>query len=192
MLRLAVDGRDGDGGALVSWFYSRRARPREDVLYRPDRQVDEANVIPEELYDEMSSIQGLEEPWKHVCDMEMIRRDRIQNFLMREVVSDWKAFKDLARLGIVFLGDAAHATPIVGGEGADYAIQDALELADMVENCKEGMSAGFDHVEPAGDDRLEAMILKFYETKFSGEEGTPDWKSLRENAEKVLATMHNT
>jgi hypothetical protein len=44
------------------------------------RKAKEANVIPEEFYQEISGIKELVEPFKYVCDMEIVRRDRIQNF----------------------------------------------------------------------------------------------------------------
>jgi hypothetical protein len=74
VLLVAVDDRDGDEHVLISWFYSRRARPGNDVLYRPGRKVNEANVIPEEFYQEISRIKGLVEPFKYICDMEIMRR----------------------------------------------------------------------------------------------------------------------
>lgn len=198
-LVVAVDGRDAAGDVLVGWYYSRRARPDNDVLYRPDRKVNEANVIPEGFYEEVSSIEGLqEEPYKFIYDVEMMRSDRIQSFLMRQVVSDGVEFKDLAKRGIIFLGDAAHATPIVGSEGADYAIQDALDLANVLDKfdvgpfTKERASPGLEQIGSVSSERLRAMILEFYESKLSGREGDFTWKSMGENAEKLLATMHNT
>lgn len=134
VLLVAVGDFDGDEDVLISWFYSRRARPGNDVLYRPGRKVNEANVIPEEFYLEIPGIKGLVEPFKYVCDMEILRRDRIRNFLMRQLASHSTEFKELVKLGFVFLGDAAHGTPIVGSEGADYAIQDALDLTDVLDD----------------------------------------------------------
>ena len=198
VLLVAVDDRDGDEHVLISWFYSRRARPGNDVLYRPGRKVNEANVIPEEFYQEISGIKGLVEPFKYICDMEIMRRDRIQNFLMRQLAFNSAEFKELAKLGFVFLVDAAHGTPIIGSEGVDYAIQDPLDLADVLDDyyirdfTKERASAEFEQADPVSSDRLRAMILKFYETKLPDREGTSSWQTVVENAENVLATMHNT
>jgi hypothetical protein len=58
VLLVAVDDRDGDEDVLISWLYSRRGRPGNDVLYRPGRTVNEANVIPEEFYQGISGIKG--------------------------------------------------------------------------------------------------------------------------------------
>jgi 2-polyprenyl-6-methoxyphenol hydroxylase-like FAD-dependent oxidoreductase len=116
---------------------------------------------------------------------------------MRQLVFNSTELKELAKLGFVFLGDAAHGMPIVGSEGADYAIQDALDLADVLDDydigafTKEKASAEFEQADPVSSDRLREMILKFYETKLP-DEGTSSWQTVVENAENVLDSMHNT
>ena len=95
------------------------------------------------------------------------------------------------------MGDAAHAMPIVSSEGADHAIQDALDLSDVLDEysigafTKERASVESEYAESASEERLTAMILKFYETKHPGREAASSWKNLGENAEKISATMHN-
>jgi 2-polyprenyl-6-methoxyphenol hydroxylase-like FAD-dependent oxidoreductase len=97
---------------------------------------------------------------------------------MHQLAFNSAKFKELAKLGFVFLGDAAHRTPIISSEGVDYAIQDPLDLADVLNDyyigdfTKERASAKFEQADPVSSDRLRAMILKFYETKLPNQEGT--------------------
>lgn len=59
-----------------------------------------------------------------------------------EAITDWRAITTLSvessrlktwhRPGILFLGDAAHAMSLVGGVGVNYAIQDAVEAANVL------------------------------------------------------------
>jgi hypothetical protein len=69
---------------MIGWYNSRRAWLSNDVLYRPGRNVNEADVILEDFHEEIADIQALEEPFKFIFDQEMMRQDRIQNFLMRQ------------------------------------------------------------------------------------------------------------
>jgi hypothetical protein len=201
VLTVAVDDHDRTApkdSSLISWYYSRRARPGNDNLYRPGRKVNEASVVPEEFYEEIAGITGLEEPFKFICNMDLLRQDRVQNFLMRRILSDGAHFKKLAKLGFVFLGDAAHATSIVGSQGADVAIQDAMDLADVLDKTdigtytKEWESISFEPRKALTQEYLASTILKFYERTLLEQEGSPSWASLGEKAENVLADMHNT
>lgn len=57
----------------------------------------EANEIPDEPYEEISDTRGLEEPFKYICNMERMRRDRNQSFLMRQLVYDGNELEELAK-----------------------------------------------------------------------------------------------
>lgn len=64
--------------------------------------------------------------------MEKMRRDRILHWLMTDILVPLGDLKILAEKGVIAIGDAVHATPILGGEGANSAIADAVELAKWI------------------------------------------------------------
>jgi 2-polyprenyl-6-methoxyphenol hydroxylase-like FAD-dependent oxidoreductase len=51
---------------------------------------------------------------------------------MRTGLVNLQDLQALAQKGIFFIGDAIHAEPILGGEGANAAIVDGFELADCI------------------------------------------------------------
>ena len=95
---------------------------------------------------------------------------------MRSLTMDATDLEKLAGYGIVMIGDAAHAQPILGGRGANAAMRDAVELADFIARhgadavCavatfyKSGRYRGW----KAGVAESEAALLRMHE----GQEGT--------------------
>lgn len=116
----------------MSWTYSRPARGPHDPLHRPNRSNAEATSIPNDLYDEISALSDLKPPFKDAFDVEKIRQDRVLHWLMRAGLVHLPDLQALARKGVFFIGDAIHAEPILGGEGANDAIIDGFGLADCI------------------------------------------------------------
>jgi 2-polyprenyl-6-methoxyphenol hydroxylase-like FAD-dependent oxidoreductase len=115
----------------VSWTYSRPSRGLGDALHKPERALSGATIIPDELYQELDAL-DLPQPFATIFEPQMLRKDRILHWLMRTVIVPKRELQDLARNGIVLMGDAAHAQPIVGGNGANEAILDAVSLAERL------------------------------------------------------------
>ncbi|PMD25117.1 FAD/NAD(P)-binding domain-containing protein [Hyaloscypha hepaticicola] len=108
------DVRERGDGVNISYIYSRQAR-QDDQLHRPERTLQES-----------------EQPFKDAFDVEKMRRDRILHWLMTDILVPLGDLKILAEKGVIAIGDAVHATPILGGEGANSAIADAVELAKWI------------------------------------------------------------
>jgi 2-polyprenyl-6-methoxyphenol hydroxylase-like FAD-dependent oxidoreductase len=122
----------------ISWTYSRPSHSystSSDPLHKPDRELSDATKIPDELFNELSAFsKALAHPFAPLFAPEVVRKDRILHWLMRTSNVAKKDAKDLAKKGVVCIGDAAHATPIVGGNGANEGIEDAVSLAEWIAN----------------------------------------------------------
>lgn len=154
--------------AEVGYVYSRPARA-DDALHRPDRKAREAEDVPEAFYEELGALlreEKLEAPFAEVFDVDKVRKDRVLHWLMRTVTPDAEAAAKLAARGVLLIGDAAHAEPILGGRGAQVAIQDGLELAEYI------ASNGVDDLGPFAESRYEA------------------WKKSVEDSKKRIADLH--
>jgi len=116
----------------LSWVFSRTARGPGDPLYKPNRPPSGATEIPDDFFEEVRSLTGLGQPFKDVFDTDKLNSDRVLSWLMRTTEVESADLESLARHGIFIVGDAAHAQPILGGEGASAAISDAVGLAGMI------------------------------------------------------------
>jgi 2-polyprenyl-6-methoxyphenol hydroxylase-like FAD-dependent oxidoreductase len=117
----------------VSWTYSRPSRGADDALHKPDRELSDATSIPEELFDELHVLsQSFSQPFGGLFESGMLKKDRILHWLMRTSHLQIDEAKGLAKKGIVLIGDAAHAEPIVGGNGANEALDDGTYLAKWI------------------------------------------------------------
>ncbi|KAK9897959.1 FAD/NAD(P)-binding domain-containing protein [Cystobasidium minutum MCA 4210] len=114
------------GTAYHFWTYSRPAKEGEDPLFKPDRSTAEANAIPAEFFDEVEA-----SSFSDQVNREKTKEDRLLSWLLRSIELQEG---DLERLpkGVVVIGDAAHGTPILGGDGAEQAIQDAIALSKVI------------------------------------------------------------
>ncbi|KAL9014992.1 MAG: hypothetical protein Q9180_008908, partial [Flavoplaca navasiana] len=118
----------------VSYTYSRPAR-ENDPLHKPDRAIPGATDIPEEFYSELEDLKDLHQPFNTVFDAAKVRRDRVLHWLMRSTLGRAAEVDRLAKKGVLLVGDAVHAMPILGGEGANNAMKDGVDLArHIVEN----------------------------------------------------------
>lgn len=149
----------------VSYAYSRPARDN-DPLYRPNRSISEADDIHEKFYEEIENLGNLQRPFDLFFHPGYIRRDKVTHWLMRSSLGDRAQINHLAKKGVLLLGDAAHAMPILGGEGANYAIQDGVDLTR--------------HIYEHGTDKLQLFADAKYET----------WKRGVEESKTRLADMH--
>lgn len=165
LMQVHVNEQQADT-VTVSWIYSRPARGSSDPLHKPNRSVSEATEIPDEFFEEIEAIQGLEEPFKDVFNVEKLRKERVLHWLMRTVLVSLQELQALGRRGVFLMGDAVRADPILGGEGANVAITDGLELADCI--ARKG---------PEG-------IAVWYDAKY------PSWEAGIRSSEKAVFEMH--
>jgi 2-polyprenyl-6-methoxyphenol hydroxylase-like FAD-dependent oxidoreductase len=144
--RINFNISDYDKGKVsVSWTYSRPSRGDGDALHKPGRELSKATVIPEELFEELDQFRhaGLPPPFSDLFRPETVRNDRILHWLMRATHIPKEDLQNLAEKGIVLMGDAAHAHPIVGGNGANIAIEDAVHLAEHITAMQNTNDHGF-------------------------------------------------
>ena len=116
----------------LNWIFSRSARGASDPLYKPNRSNSAAKDIPDEFFAEVAAMTGLAQPFADVFDPESLRNERILHWLMRSILVPMPELTSLAEKGIWLVGDTAHAEQIIGGGGANGAIEDAVELAQWI------------------------------------------------------------
>ncbi|KAK0966726.1 hypothetical protein LTR91_015889 [Friedmanniomyces endolithicus] len=165
LLQITIADRT-ENAVSISYTYSRPARGLADLGFTPERSAASASRIPDQLFDEVRSLGVLEAPFGEVFDAEKMRTDRLLNWLMRSISVDVTELNTGAGRGILLVGDAAHATPILGGDGANAAIKDGIDLAEYI--VQNGTSD----------------LAEFYRTK---EEA---WRSCVRDGEDRLAKMH--
>ncbi|KAL8835933.1 MAG: hypothetical protein Q9176_006617 [Flavoplaca citrina] len=149
----------------VSYTYSRPARD-DDPLHRPDRAIPGPTDIPEEFYSELEDLKDLQRPFNTIFEATKVRKDRVLHWLMRSTLGGPAEVDHLAKQGVLLVGDAVHAMPILGGEGANNAMKDGVDLArHIVEN-------GIGSLQNFADSRYQS------------------WKSGVKESEQRLAEMH--
>ena len=156
----------------ISYVYSRPARAK-DPLFNASRSKDAASTVNDDLFSEidtfMSSQHNIDPAFQDCFAVKEMRNDRLLNWLMRTVLVPKKDLNRLAQLGIVMLGDSAHAVPILGADGANLAIADAMRLSDLI-------------AEPATSP--QGTIPEFYDDRYKV------WKKAVEDSKGRLAAMH--
>ena len=167
-VRLEISVNDfAESHVDLRYTYSRPARTIGDPLHLPDRPIGKAADIPNEFYDELVALRDRESPFKTIFDAGKVREDRVLHWLMRSVEPDLCEAKALASHGMVLVGDAIHATPILGGMGANMAIEDGIELAEHI--AINGTGGGW----------TEFMDLKYHR-----------WMDLVKSSERGIGEMH--
>lgn len=116
----------------ISWVYSRPARGSSDALHKPNRPNAAAKDIPKEFFTEVGDLKELAQPFVDVFDVEKLRNERILHWLMRSIFIRKSEVQQLGQRGIVLMGDAAHAEQIIGGGGANAAIDDGMSFAEWI------------------------------------------------------------
>ena len=165
LLEITVNDISGSD-VSISYTYSRPAKENNDALHNPDRTISGAIDIPEGFYEELAALQDLGPPFKMVFNAEEVRSDRVLHWLMRTLMPDLGEAQRLARHNVVLIGDAVHATPILGGEGANMAIRDGIDLAE--------------HIATHGVDAFESFSKSKFEL----------WGNSVNNSEQMIANMH--
>ncbi|KAL6804202.1 hypothetical protein J3E68DRAFT_392791 [Trichoderma sp. SZMC 28012] len=165
VLNLSVNEQQTDS-VSISWIFSRPARSPIDPLHRPNRPVSDAMDIPKEFFDEIERLHGLDQPFKEVFDIERLQKERVLHWLMRTVLVSHQELCTLANKGVFFIGDSVHAEPILGGEGANNAIYDSMELAKCISKFGQG-----------------GMAI-WYKSRY------PVWKDGVSQSEQAIALMH--
>ncbi|KAE9381675.1 FAD/NAD(P)-binding domain-containing protein [Stipitochalara longipes BDJ] len=166
LLQISMDDVRENEGIDISYIYSRPAH-EDDRLHRPDRYLRQAADISKLFFAEGFKLNGLEQPFDAAFDGEKMKRDRILHWLMRNILLPLGGLKNLAERGILLMGDVAHATPILGGQGTHSTIADAVELAEWIS------SRG---VEKLGE---------FHENRYA------EWGLEVKESEERLAGMHS-
>lgn len=64
-----------------------------------------------------------------IFEAEAVRGDRVLHWLMQTLMPEPSEAQRLAKHNVILIGNAAHATHILGGEGANMAIRDGIDLA---------------------------------------------------------------
>ena len=114
----------------VSYTLSRPAAQGDQSLL--SRNISDAETLAKQFVDEVASLGQLPAPFDGVFNPKTMPEDRLLHWLMRSSLTHNDAIRDNALdKGIVLLGDSAHAQPIPGN-GANLAIDDALELAKHI------------------------------------------------------------
>lgn len=128
----------------LGYTYSRPARAN-DPLHDPDRPTGGAGNIPEDFYAELSQFKHKElgPGFSDIFDSEKVRQDGLLHWLMRNTMIPLGDMQDLADRGIWLIGDAAHAMPILGGEGANQVITDAIDLAKHLSDVSRSNKSEF-------------------------------------------------
>lgn len=116
----------------ISWIYSRPARGPSDALYKPNRSNADAKEIPEEFFEEVAALKGLSKPFDETFSADRLRKERVLHWLMRSLLVSKQDLQSLGKAGVLLIGDAAHAEPIIGGGGANEAIEDGVDLAAWI------------------------------------------------------------
>ncbi|CAF9929852.1 MAG: hypothetical protein ALECFALPRED_004467 [Alectoria fallacina] len=150
----------------VEYTYSRPAR-QNDPLHKPDRPILGATDIPEEFYAELQELEDLGQAYKEMFDVTKVREDRILHFLMRSTLGTEQEIKDLADRGVLLVGDAVHAMPLLGGEGGNNAMKDGVDLAE--------------HIAAHGPQGIKTFSSARYER----------WRKGVEQSEQRLAEIHS-
>ncbi|KAL8830142.1 MAG: hypothetical protein Q9191_001603 [Dirinaria sp. TL-2023a] len=149
----------------ISFTYSRPAR-NNDPLHKPDRPIPGATSIPEDFNIELEELKQLDQPFDTIFKAQAVRKDRVLHWLMRSALVNRDEVKGLADQGVLLVGDAVHAMPILGGEGANNAMKDGVNLAQYIAHH--------------GVDNLRA----FTDTRYGA------WKNGVEESDKRLVDMH--
>ncbi len=150
----------------VGYTYSRPAR-QKDPLHKPDRPVPGATDIPEEFYAELQELEDLGQAYKEMFDVTKVREDKVLHWLMRSTLGTEQEIKHLTDRGVLLLGDAVHAMPILGGEGGNNAMKGGVDLAE--------------HIATHGSQGIKTFSSHRYDR----------WRKGVEESEHRLAEMHS-
>ena len=165
VLQIAVNEYTG-AGVDISYTYSRHARTN-DPLHQPNRPIPKATDIPEEFYIELKELRELKPVFAEIFNAAKVRQDRVLHWLMRSALGTEKDIQELTDQGVLLIGDAVHAMPILGGEGGNTAMKDGVDLAE--------------HIAAHGSQGIKSFSGPRYEK----------WKKAVEESERRLSETHS-
>ena len=136
LLSISVTGVWNDSVGL-RYTYSRPARSRRshDPLHKPIRARTVTAEIPWQFFVELEALKPLQPPFIGTFNPTRIQSkgDDLKHWLLRRVTLNLADAKRLSESGVVLMGDAAHASPVVlGGQDANLTITDAVVLSEIV------------------------------------------------------------
>ena len=115
----------------ISWTFT--WQPGAADHYKTDRQsTSDAHEIPPAFFDRLARLGPLAEPFQSVFVPDNVQQTAKYNWLMRSVQVPSHELLKSADTGAAIIGDAAHAMPIVAGEGANHALLDGMQLGDAL------------------------------------------------------------
>ena len=127
---ISINNHSQDG-VHISWTFT--WQPKEGESYETDRQcVDDARKVPQQFFDRLQLLGPLAESFKTILSPDTAHRTAKYNWLMRHVHVPLSELLQSASNRTALIGDAAHAMPIVGGEGANHALLDGIELGEAI------------------------------------------------------------
>lgn len=137
-----------DSNVLLSWTFTWQPEAGGyDVSSR--KSVDDASKIPEDFFNRLSELGPLAEPFRSILSPDAARRTAKYNWLIRSVRIPCSELQDSVDSGIVLIGDAAHAMPIVAGEGGNHALLDGMQLGAILAR--------------SNTETIEQKVRKFYD-----------------------------
>ena len=152
-----------DGYVHVKYTYSRPAHD-DDPLFTPNRKEWEAECIPDEFYSEIESLKNLGPVFGDIFHPQKVREDRVLNWLMRSLLVPLEKLQELADQGILLIGDAAHAMPILGSEGASWAINDAFDLTyHLARDTFRQLWSYYEHIYPEWEQAVSDSERRLFE-----------------------------
>lgn len=114
----------------ISYIYSRPAATT-DSLFNQSRSTDGAKDVPAEFYTELGRLE-LDGPFADTFSPDNVKKDRVLHWLMRTLVVEAGDLKSLASEGVLLVGEAACAGPILGSEGATWVVEEGVRVAGAV------------------------------------------------------------
>lgn len=118
----------------ISWTLT--WQPAEVNQHKSERQsIDDPNRIPLSFYNRLAEMGPLAEPFESVLNLDSAQQTAKYNWLMRSVRIPQNDLLQTAEKSIVMIGDAAHAMPIVAGDGASHALLDGILLGKALGNA---------------------------------------------------------
>ena len=98
--------------------------------------------IPPELLEELKRHGALAEPFATFFSPEAVEKTSILSWDVRSIRIPRGPLLDSCDSGVVLMGDAAHAMPPFGGEGACHAMVDGLRLGEALAESSGRMNDG--------------------------------------------------